>query len=33
MAELPLEIKNRVSHRGKAAREAGKVLERLKSEH
>jgi XTP/dITP diphosphohydrolase len=30
MAELPLEVKNRVSHRGKAARKAHKVLERLK---
>jgi XTP/dITP diphosphohydrolase len=31
MAELPLELKNRVSHRGKAARQAHQVLERLKS--
>ncbi len=30
MAELPLEVKNRVSHRGKAARKAHRVLERLK---
>ncbi len=30
MAELPLEVKNRVSHRGKAARKAHKLLERLK---
>ncbi len=30
MAELSLEIKNRVSHRGQAAREAYRVLERLK---
>ena len=30
MAELPLEVKNRVSHRGKAARKAYRVLERLK---
>jgi len=30
MAELPLEIKNQVSHRGQAAREAYPVLERLK---
>ncbi len=29
MAELPLEIKNQVSHRGQAAREAHPVLERL----
>jgi len=29
MAELPLEVKNRVSHRGKAAREACRVLEKL----
>lgn len=29
MAELPLEVKNRVSHRGKAARKARKVLEKL----
>ena len=30
MAELPLEVKNRVSHRGKAVRKARRVLERLK---
>ncbi len=30
MAELPLEIKNKVSHRGQAARKARQVLERLK---
>lgn len=30
MAELPLEIKNQVSHRGQAARKAYKVLEKLK---
>lgn len=30
MAELPLEIKNQVSHRGQAARKVAKVLERLK---
>jgi len=30
MAELPLEVKNQVSHRGQAAREAYRVLERLK---
>ena len=30
MAELPLEIKNQVSHRGQAARKAHQVLERLK---
>ena len=29
MAELPLEIKNQVSHRGQAAKEAHKVLSRL----
>jgi len=29
MAELPLEIKNQVSHRGQAAREVSQVLERL----
>ncbi len=32
LAELPLEVKNRVSHRGKAAREAYRVLERLARE-
>ena len=31
MAELPLEIKNKVSHRGQAAREASRVLQRLVS--
>ena len=31
MAELPLEIKNQVSHRGQAARKAYQVLERLRS--
>ncbi len=30
MAELPAETKNRVSHRGRAARKARQVLERLK---
>ncbi len=30
MAELPLRLKNRVSHRGKAARQAEQVLSRLK---
>jgi len=30
MAELPMELKNQVSHRGQAAREAAKVLERLR---
>ena len=30
MAELPLEIKNRVSHRGQAARKVYQVMERLK---
>lgn len=29
MAELPIEIKNQISHRGRAAREAYRVLERL----
>ncbi|MCK5433772.1 MAG: non-canonical purine NTP pyrophosphatase, partial [Dehalococcoidales bacterium] len=29
MAELPLEIKNQVSHRGQAARKVSQVLERL----
>jgi len=29
LAELPMEIKNRVSHRGNAAREAAKILNRL----
>jgi XTP/dITP diphosphohydrolase len=32
MAELPLEIKNQVSHRGKAAREAYRVLEKIAGE-
>lgn len=32
LAELPLDIKNRVSHRGKAAREAYRLLERLARE-
>ena len=31
MAQLPLEAKNRYSHRGKAARKALKVLEKLKA--
>ncbi|MCL0046493.1 XTP/dITP diphosphatase [Dehalococcoidales bacterium] len=30
MAELPLEVKNQVSHRGQAARKIAQVLERLK---
>ena len=30
MAELPLEIKNQISHRGQAARKAYQVLDRLK---
>ncbi|MDI6814548.1 MAG: XTP/dITP diphosphatase [Dehalococcoidales bacterium] len=30
MAELPLEIKNQVSHRGQAARKVAQVLERLR---
>jgi XTP/dITP diphosphohydrolase len=29
MAELPLDIKNKISHRGKAAREAYRILEQL----
>ena len=29
MAELPLEIKNRISHRGRAARKAYRILEQL----
>jgi len=29
MAELPMEVKNQVSHRGQAARKAYKILERL----
>ena len=29
MAELPLEVKNQVSHRGQAARKVYQVLERL----
>jgi XTP/dITP diphosphohydrolase len=32
LAELPLDVKNRVSHRGKAAREAYRVLDRLARE-
>ncbi len=32
LAELPLDVKNRVSHRGKAAREAYRVLEKLARE-
>ena len=31
MAELPLKLKNQISHRGKAAREAGLVLEKLRA--
>ena len=31
MAELPLTQKNQISHRGKAARKAGQVLERLRT--
>jgi len=30
MAELPLELKNRVSHRGRAARQVSQALEKLK---
>ena len=32
MAELPLDIKNQISHRGRAAREAYRVLEKLAKE-
>jgi XTP/dITP diphosphohydrolase len=32
MAELPLETKNRISHRGQAAREACRVLEKIAGE-
>lgn len=32
MAELPLEIKNKISHRGKAAREAYGILEKISEE-
>lgn len=32
MAELPLEVKNQISHRGRAAREAYRVLEQLAEE-
>ena len=32
MAELPLEIKNQVSHRGQAAREVAQVLDRLRGQ-
>jgi XTP/dITP diphosphohydrolase len=32
MAELPLETKNRISHRGQAAREAYGVLEKIAGE-
>jgi inosine/xanthosine triphosphate pyrophosphatase family protein len=30
MAQLPLALKNKLSHRGQAAAKAAKVLERLK---
>ena len=33
MAELPLETKNRISHRGRAAREAGRVLAGWTEDH
>lgn len=33
LAELPLEVKNKVSHRGQAARKARQVLERLSSKY
>jgi inosine/xanthosine triphosphate pyrophosphatase family protein len=29
MAELPQEIKNKISHRGKASREACRILEKI----
>jgi len=32
MAELPLEVKNQISHRGKAAKEAYRVLEKIAGE-
>ena len=32
MAELPLEVKNQVSHRGQAARKVSQVLERLRGQ-
>ena len=32
MAELSLTLKNQISHRGQAAREAGRVLERLRAQ-
>jgi len=32
MAELPLEVKNKYSHRGRAAREARRILERLSAD-
>ena len=32
MAELPLDIKNQISHRGKAAREACRILEKIAEE-
>ncbi len=33
MAQLPLAVKNQVSHRGRAARKAYRLLERLKTAH
>lgn len=33
MAQLPLAVKNQVSHRGQAARKAYRILERLKTAH
>ncbi len=33
MAQLPLAVKNQVSHRGQAARKAYRLLERLKTAH
>jgi len=33
MAELPLEMKNQVSHRGQAARKAYQVLEKLRGKY
>ncbi len=32
MAELPMEIKNKISHRARAAQEAVKVLSKLESQ-
>jgi len=32
MAELPLQLKNQVSHRGRAARQVSQALEKLKEQ-